>query len=108
MQIKATLSIDREVYRSFQEFCEANAIMLSKRIELVLKEIIAGTDNYKVGVRENKATKNSKTSRNITLSLDKKIYSDFKDYCREQGLILSRKIEIIMINLIKNFIEAKK
>ncbi len=31
---KVTLSIDTEVYGKFREYCEANAIMLSKKIEL--------------------------------------------------------------------------
>ena len=37
MQKKVTLSIDSEVYKHFQEFCEQNDIMLSKRVERLLK-----------------------------------------------------------------------
>ena len=40
MQKKVTLSIDSEVYDMFQKFCKDNAIMLSKKIELLMKEII--------------------------------------------------------------------
>ncbi len=38
---KVTLSIDFKVYDEFQKYCEENAIMLSKRIELIMKDIIA-------------------------------------------------------------------
>jgi len=38
MQKKVTLSIDQEVYKKFQEFCEENDIMLSKRIERLIKK----------------------------------------------------------------------
>jgi hypothetical protein len=37
---KVTLSIDSEVYKKFQEHCEENAIMLSKKIELFMKNIL--------------------------------------------------------------------
>jgi hypothetical protein len=40
MKRKVTLSIDSKTYKEFQHFCEDNAIMLSKRIELVMKEIM--------------------------------------------------------------------
>jgi hypothetical protein len=40
MQRKVTLSIDSAVYDEFREYCETNAIMLSKKIELVMKEIM--------------------------------------------------------------------
>jgi len=35
---KVTLSIDSAIYDSFQRYCEENAIMLSKKIELFMKE----------------------------------------------------------------------
>ncbi len=35
---KVTLSIDEDVYGEFQEFCEENDIMLSKRIERLMKK----------------------------------------------------------------------
>ena len=39
-QKKVTLSLDEELYKKFQEFCEENEIMLSKRIEkLILKHL---------------------------------------------------------------------
>ena len=35
---KVTLSIDEEVYDAFQRYCEENAIMLSKKVELFMKK----------------------------------------------------------------------
>ncbi len=43
---KVTLSIEEKVYNDFQEFCENNAIMLSKKIELVMKEILKNKKKY--------------------------------------------------------------
>jgi hypothetical protein len=37
---KVTLSLDAKVYSEFQKFCEENAIMLSKRIEIFMKELL--------------------------------------------------------------------
>jgi len=37
---KVTLSIDSAIYDSFQRYCEENAIMLSKKIELFMKELL--------------------------------------------------------------------
>ena len=37
---KVTLSIDSAIYDDFQKYCEENAIMLSKRIELFMKELL--------------------------------------------------------------------
>lgn len=38
MQKKVTLSLDDKVYEEFQRFCEQNDILLSKRIERLMKE----------------------------------------------------------------------
>ena len=35
---KVTLSIDSDTYKKFQDYCETNAIMLSKKIELFMKK----------------------------------------------------------------------
>jgi len=35
---KVTLSIDKEIYKKFQEFCKKNDIMVSKRIERLIDE----------------------------------------------------------------------
>ena len=40
MQKKVTLSLDSKVYSDFQRYCQENAIMLSKRIELEILKII--------------------------------------------------------------------
>lgn len=37
---KVTLSVDSKTYKDFQKFCEDNAIMLSKKIELIMKKIV--------------------------------------------------------------------
>jgi len=48
MQKKVTLSIDSKVYEDFQEFCEDNDIILSKRVErLMLKEMEEKNKNDK-------------------------------------------------------------
>lgn len=39
---KVTLSIDNKVYFEFQKYCDKNAIMLSKKIELIMKDIMGG------------------------------------------------------------------
>lgn len=35
---KVTLSLDKDVYANFQKFCEINDVMLSKRVERLIKE----------------------------------------------------------------------
>ncbi len=35
---KVTLSIEEKVYKKFQKYCNRNAIMLSKKIELFMAE----------------------------------------------------------------------
>ena len=42
---KVTLSIDSGIYDSFQRYCEKNAIMLSKRIEIFMKEQLEEWNN---------------------------------------------------------------
>jgi|GEM_PF-2526739 len=37
---KVTLSIESKVYDDFQKYCEDNAIMLSKKVEIVMKELL--------------------------------------------------------------------
>jgi len=37
---KVTLSIDSDVYSDFQKFCEDNALMLSRKVELIMKDIM--------------------------------------------------------------------
>ena len=40
MKKKVTLSIEDKVYEKFKKFCDDNAIMLSKRLELYMNEIM--------------------------------------------------------------------
>lgn len=49
MQKKVTLSIDDKLYKRFQEFCEKNDIMVSKRIERLIKEHVevGGIEEHK-------------------------------------------------------------
>jgi len=35
---KVTLSLDEDVYKKFQKFCEENDVMLSKRVERLIKK----------------------------------------------------------------------
>lgn len=37
---KVTLSLDSKTYSDFQKYCEENAIMLSKKIELFMNEFL--------------------------------------------------------------------
>jgi len=39
---KVTLSLDVNTYNSFKKYCEDNAIMLSKRVELEMRRILKG------------------------------------------------------------------
>jgi hypothetical protein len=40
MKKKVTLSVDSDIYGDFQKYCEENAIMLSKKIELFMKDFL--------------------------------------------------------------------
>lgn len=44
---KVTLSIDKGTYSHFQKYCDENAIMLSKKIELWMKEEMKGSKKQK-------------------------------------------------------------
>jgi len=37
---KVTLSLDSKIYSDFQKYCEENAIMLSKKIEIFIKDFM--------------------------------------------------------------------
>jgi len=67
--------------------------MLSKRVEIVLRAILYDKNDIKV-VLKTKKQKNSQ--QKVTLSIDGHVYSDFKTYCSENGIMLSKKIEMIM------------
>jgi hypothetical protein len=40
MQKRVTLSLDDRIYRDFQNFCEENDIIVSKRVERLMKEML--------------------------------------------------------------------
>jgi hypothetical protein len=37
---KVTLSIDEDLYVKFQDYCEKNAIMISRKIEIWMEEFL--------------------------------------------------------------------
>ncbi|MDP2926413.1 MAG: hypothetical protein Q8N99_08600 [Nanoarchaeota archaeon] len=43
---KVTLSVDTKIYTDFQKYCEENAIMLSKKIEIIMKKILEGKKGF--------------------------------------------------------------
>ena len=45
---KVTLSIDDKVYQEFQKYCEDNAIMLSKKVEIWIEEFLQQVKGGKV------------------------------------------------------------
>lgn len=47
-----TLSIDSKVYKEFQEFCEKNAIMLSRKIELIMEGIMKEDKDFEESKKE--------------------------------------------------------
>ena len=44
---KVTLSIDSEIYKKYQEYCEKHAFMLSKKIQLFMKKEIEEDEKSK-------------------------------------------------------------
>ena len=38
MKQKVTLSIEKDIYKKFQQFCEDNAVMLSKKVEIWMSQ----------------------------------------------------------------------
>ena len=45
MKKKVTLSIDSKTYSEFQKYCEDNAIMLSKKVELWIQDFLEKNKN---------------------------------------------------------------
>lgn len=46
--------------------------------------------------------------KRITLSMDPKIYDQYRDYCEENGIILSKKVEIFIKKELENIKEEGK
>ena len=42
-------------------------------------------------------------NKRVTLSVDSKIYEEYKEYCEERGIILSKQFELFMKEEIKRF-----
>ena len=43
------------------------------------------------------------TNKRVTLSVDAKIYEEYKKYCGDKGIILSKQFELFMKEEIKKF-----
>ena len=54
---KVTLSIDSEVYNQFRKYCEENAIMLSKKVELWMSAELKAQGRLEQGSRAKKELK---------------------------------------------------
>lgn len=94
MHKKVTLSLNSIVYHNFQRFCNERAIMLSRKIEIMLKLLI----DKPLRLNPSHSSKHSKFGKpqKVTLSIDPKVYSQFQKYCDENAIMLSKKIEMIM------------
>jgi antitoxin component of RelBE/YafQ-DinJ toxin-antitoxin module len=40
-------------------------------------------------------------SKNITLSVDEKVYEKYREFCKKKGLMMSRQFEILMEDQLK-------
>jgi len=47
-------------------------------------------------------------SKNITLKVDEKLYEDYRNYCKQKGLIISRQFEIFIEEELKKSASNKK
>ncbi|MCD6573538.1 MAG: hypothetical protein J7K95_05545 [Thermoplasmata archaeon] len=43
------------------------------------------------------------TNKRVTLSVDAKVYDEYKKYCEEKGIILSKQFELFMRKELKKF-----
>jgi len=85
---KVTLSLDSSTYDQFKQYCHDRAIMLSKKIENWIKLELQGKLN--ISFKAKAKPKNKK----VTLSIDTSIYKKFQEYCDENAIMLSKKVEI--------------
>lgn len=46
-------------------------------------------------------------SKNVTLKIDSKIYDDYREYCKDKGLIVSKQFENFIKEELKNNKERK-
>jgi len=47
-------------------------------------------------------------NKKVTLSLDSKVYDEFQEYCRNHAIMLSKKIELWMIDSLKEGVKKEK
>ncbi len=47
------------------------------------------------------------TKKKVTLNIDSKVYDSFKDYCERNAIVLSKKIEIVMLELLRTTRKVK-
>ena len=47
MNKKVTLSVDSSVYDKFRKYCDKNAIMLSKKVEIFMRDFLEGQNDIK-------------------------------------------------------------
>ena len=99
MQKKVTLSLNSGVYRDFQSFCELRALLISKKVELIMRDVMS--NRLKTSLVSNAKYSKAKQQK-ATLSIDSKIYSDFQKYCEENAIMLSKKIELIMAGIMED------
>jgi hypothetical protein len=52
---KVTLSIDADIYDQFRQYCNENAIMLSKKVELWMADAITKDEKLKKEGKDNAA-----------------------------------------------------
>ena len=46
--------------------------------------------------------------KKVTLSLSDKVYDPFKKYCNDNAIMLSKKIELVMVDILKNSANLNK
>ena len=75
--------------------------MLSKKVELVIRDILE--NKLKTSLSNKKYAKSPQ--QKVTLCIDSEVYAKFQKYCSENAIMLSKKIELIMINIMEKEVE---
>jgi len=44
-------------------------------------------------------------TKNVTLSIDDDVYDNYKKFCKSRGLLISKQVEIMMEEQMKNEVE---
>jgi hypothetical protein len=95
---KVTLSVDSAIYSSFQDYCEENAIWISKKIEIWMRKEVEGT-TLKLNFKQKKS---KSKKRKITLSINSSVYDSFRIYCEKNAFLVSKKVENWMRSELQN------